>query len=400
MGLTSCCQDHVTDVHYSEVLAAGFSCSCSPETTHLPVQNPPSITNVNQLPIEMLREIFMKTIEVDPSSSVCVTNGPGSDGTLSASPPYAVVLSQVCTLWRQVALSTSTLWTTIRVVPSSKHLVSQLHWTKLFLAHANSHPLNLVLKDCKSRSGSATSSGCQEICATRSILALFISKAQYWRTIDFHISLEALDLLLAMTASPKRYNCAQLRSASLLVSKSTCGKLPADHLSSPVGFINGTWAMAFLATTWKFLLASPGMSEITWWPGFHRIFLVPPVDMFDQLERLNVHYDISAEELLRILAYFPQIKKVVVTNFRLPSITIKADSARSPRLLLDSLEVLYLKSSVKVTPLFDGLIAPSLRLLELHCLDSMKSCSEDGLALKRFLRDSQCRLQKLVLDNC
>ena len=106
--------------------------------------------------------------------------------------------------------------------------------------------------------------------------------------------------------------------------------------------------------------------------------------MFDRVTSLNIHYSISAEEVLHILPYFLGIKEVIITNLRLQSFT--GDISPGPQLLLSSLETLYLRASVEVGPVLEKLLVPSLLSFRLCYLDSMKPSIDDAHSFHRFLQ--------------
>ncbi|KDR78557.1 hypothetical protein GALMADRAFT_223841 [Galerina marginata CBS 339.88] len=210
-------------------------------TFYLSKDEPSSMRSINQIPVEMLREIFAKFVEID-CSELCSASKPESpessgstEGTMGPATGLAdpTILGQVCSYWRHVALSTPFLWSTICIIPDTKHLVAQINWTAMFLMRAGTSPLDLSLKDCRCRSAVSTQSvrpsichsaalapsASPTICAMRTFLSLFVSRIQYWRSIDFHLPPEAVDVLFSITNSPSLLKCDTLCSASVLISR-------------------------------------------------------------------------------------------------------------------------------------------------------------------------------------
>ncbi|KAJ3985286.1 hypothetical protein F5890DRAFT_1511348 [Lentinula detonsa] len=85
--------------------------------------------SVDRLPVELLREIFSYSL-------------PGRDWRLHRSPPPQVVLIQVCTYWRSIALSYPMLWSTFMIFYPIKHHIPM---TKMWLEHSGQHPLTLYI---------------------------------------------------------------------------------------------------------------------------------------------------------------------------------------------------------------------------------------------------------------
>ncbi|KAJ3919192.1 hypothetical protein F5877DRAFT_78264 [Lentinula edodes] len=87
------------------------------------------ICYVNYLPAELLREIFSYLL-------------PGRDWKLEARPPPQLALVEVCSYWRDIALSYPTLWSTFMIVhPIERHIPM----TKLWLERSRNRPLTLYI---------------------------------------------------------------------------------------------------------------------------------------------------------------------------------------------------------------------------------------------------------------
>ena len=105
-----------------------------------------------QLPVEILREIFLFSLPNNPDSWMMQYECP-------------LLLTRVCSRWRQVALSTTQLWSTIHVVvpedspsPSKKFLCAaqrQATAIKTWLSWAGASPLNITFEDCKNQATEA-----------------------------------------------------------------------------------------------------------------------------------------------------------------------------------------------------------------------------------------------------
>ncbi|KAJ3886282.1 hypothetical protein GG344DRAFT_81855 [Lentinula edodes] len=87
------------------------------------------ICYVNYLPAELLREIFSYLL-------------PGRDWKLEARPPPQLALVEVCSYWRDIALSYPTLWSTFMIVhPIERHIPM----TKLWLERSGQHPITVYI---------------------------------------------------------------------------------------------------------------------------------------------------------------------------------------------------------------------------------------------------------------
>ncbi|KAJ3714327.1 hypothetical protein DFJ43DRAFT_1160869 [Lentinula guzmanii] len=112
-----------------------FACDGQPSTLGITgseslFQTPPKHrVSVNHMPVELLQEIFSYLL-------------PSRDWMLRRSPPPQLALVQVCTYWRNIALSYPRLWSTIMIIqPIGRHI----SMTKLWLERSGQHPLTLYI---------------------------------------------------------------------------------------------------------------------------------------------------------------------------------------------------------------------------------------------------------------
>ncbi|KAJ3997373.1 hypothetical protein F5050DRAFT_1806902 [Lentinula boryana] len=112
-----------------------FVCHGQPSTLKITgseslFQTPPKHrVSVNHMPMELLQEIFSYLL-------------PSRDWMLRRSPPPQLALVQVCTYWRNIALSYPRLWSTIMIIQPIGHHISM---TKLWLERSGQHPLTLYI---------------------------------------------------------------------------------------------------------------------------------------------------------------------------------------------------------------------------------------------------------------
>ncbi|KAH9949868.1 hypothetical protein B0H21DRAFT_777104 [Amylocystis lapponica] len=91
------------------------------------------MTSIHSLPVELLARIFFLGLCDDPEP----------DQQLPGDPTFEVLASHVCQYWRDVALRTPNLWTTIHL-RTFPHIDRARH----YLARSTRHPLNVIVDTC------------------------------------------------------------------------------------------------------------------------------------------------------------------------------------------------------------------------------------------------------------
>ncbi|KDR78555.1 hypothetical protein GALMADRAFT_137606 [Galerina marginata CBS 339.88] len=183
----------------------------------------------------------------------------------------------------------------------------------------------------------------------------------------------------------------------LLISNVACNQLHAAQPSSNQANLlhNISWVNPFLATIWKSIFIPPTLKQLTWWPGLDTVFIDTPGIIFANISYLKVPYPLSTDELLSLLAYFPHIKEVAVSDLRPPKLPVLSSHTQLPLAL--TLEALRLTVGVDVSPLFDGLYCPALRFLTLDYSGAMTPSKDVTSSLLAFLRRSESCLKELVI---
>ncbi|KAJ3746110.1 hypothetical protein DFH05DRAFT_911795 [Lentinula detonsa] len=145
-----------------------FVCHGQPSTLEITgseslFQTPPKHRqSVDHLPVELLQEIFSYLL-------------PGRDWRLDCSPPPHLVLVQICTYWRSIALSYPRLWATFMIVhPIKRHIPM----TKLFLERSGQHPLTLCIDHVGLERGEA-------LTTTDIVIDLLRPHAHRWKAAIF-----------------------------------------------------------------------------------------------------------------------------------------------------------------------------------------------------------------------
>ncbi|KAF8986726.1 hypothetical protein BDQ17DRAFT_1259302, partial [Cyathus striatus] len=96
-------------------------------------------STINQLPSEILVEIFLAAVDHDPSHDMSLQSGeePGSV------PP--LFLGSICKKWRDIAWANPRLWCRIPLVLSRKHYSSQVDILKEWLLRTSQYLLSIVI---------------------------------------------------------------------------------------------------------------------------------------------------------------------------------------------------------------------------------------------------------------
>ncbi|KAJ3746092.1 hypothetical protein DFH05DRAFT_1483685 [Lentinula detonsa] len=130
--------------------------------------------SVNHLPVELLRQIFLYSL-------------PDQYWRFHIPPPQ-LVLAQVCSYWRSVAISYPELWSTFIIVDPIKRHISM---TKLWLERAGQHPLTLYIKHLWPQRKDA-------LVNTDRIIGLLLPHAHRWKAATFIFRFGMQSSLLAL----------------------------------------------------------------------------------------------------------------------------------------------------------------------------------------------------------
>ncbi|KAJ3889126.1 hypothetical protein GG344DRAFT_67365 [Lentinula edodes] len=133
------------------------------------------ICYVNYLPAELLREIFSYLL-------------PGRDWKLEETYPPQLILAQVCSYWRNIAISDSRLWSTFMIVrPVKQHIPM----TKLWLERSGQHPLTVYI-DHQGLEFEET------FAATDAVIDLLRPHVHRWKAVTFILASGIHSSLLAL----------------------------------------------------------------------------------------------------------------------------------------------------------------------------------------------------------
>ncbi|KAF9074261.1 hypothetical protein BDP27DRAFT_1416559 [Rhodocollybia butyracea] len=139
---------------------------------------------INYLPVELLREIFMLCLPYERWTL------PMSAFTLRPLyPPRQLILSQVCSYWRRVALCFPDLWSTITIISPALYHIPMV---KLWLERSRQLPLTLYINGHNYFNGQSESrdweKACTSITVIEDVINLLRPHVRRWKSITFILS--------------------------------------------------------------------------------------------------------------------------------------------------------------------------------------------------------------------
>ncbi|KAJ3512213.1 hypothetical protein NLJ89_g3649 [Agrocybe chaxingu] len=324
---------------------------------------------ISRLPVELLCGIFHKYLEI-PSKKPCADPDRHSTGpqVSRASHTDPSLLTQICSHWRNIALNLPTLWSTIFIREPKQ---SQLELTRLWLERAKEAPLSLAIWQTPVASEI-------DVDATWEILSEFVARSNQWKKIDFQLPSTVIPPFHQMMQDR---NCNNLESIDFHVTE-------VVHPGLVMTSRENRWE-AQLEDLWKTFLSSPSLRDVTWHclpPGG------PPSEtVFSHLTSVNIAFDISVDDFLRILSLTPNLQRAQAA-LAIPS----SHSSPSSPLSLASLHTLQLSTRIELSEILPKIIAPSLTNLNVVVDESIVSCGTVN-PLQDFLQKSRCRLTSFTL---
>ncbi|KAF8814471.1 hypothetical protein BYT27DRAFT_7334452 [Phlegmacium glaucopus] len=318
---------------------------------------------INQLPIELLCDIFSKFLEDDrehpdytPASRPLVSFYSRAD---------PMILGQVCSWWRKVALSTPVLWSNIFLSQPSMSQISRIH---LWLRRAANSPLNLAIEEPRKR-------GMHDASAVHQILSAFISRLELWKRVDFMLPADALGSLAVIANHPMK--CQKLESASL-------------HWSTERRHGQASTKVSIDAI-WRVFHSSPVLRRVSWWGGYSGE--IPNHAPWATITHVLLEHEFDVETLIHLLSLCPQIEDISVFRLSIPT----TDVHRSVNtLVLDKLHAFTIDAEVETGPLFQRLTLPSLRSFKIHHRYVNEHFPRDYPEFQSLLARSSCSLENFI----
>ncbi|KDR67522.1 hypothetical protein GALMADRAFT_216383 [Galerina marginata CBS 339.88] len=325
---------------------------------------------INQLPPEVLAEIFLKFVEDDKALKTFRTQLRDSNRPLVSKHTDAdpILLGHVCSYWRAVALTTPMLWATISILHPKK---SQIRLLQLWLERAGSHPLELSILEEQEPSHI-------EANAARDVILSVTARRRYWKSIIFDITTDTLAVIVPLLQSPVPLE--HLDSVELHLSiPSKSGPVVHTHhlLRDPDVYLDDVWSLFHSCSTLRRINWGHAYSDITF----------PAHCPGHQLSDITLYPDISLAILMELLSLCSNLEQIRVQALCLPSGTLTTYT-HNP-VLLSKLHTLNVTADTEVAPLFRCLTLPALRCLQLH-YRLPDSVSRDSEGFCDFLSRSNC----------
>ncbi|TFK58135.1 hypothetical protein BDN72DRAFT_851843 [Pluteus cervinus] len=320
---------------------------------------------ISTLPVELLQEIFAFSMTAKPKPRIVA--GVSLD---EREPPVfqvtALILTWVCSKWRQIASSMPELWGTMTIYKPKKYCVEL---SRIYLSRSgNIAPLNLDLRqdvrlDLRTYPDPHC---CPEHNATVDILKLWVPQAHRWRNIH-----------LDLTYTPPLHELPKISPDAL-------SGVQEAHLRFSETPQHSETVINWL---WENIFRSPALRTAYW---HDLVYGLPPAP-FSELFEFRL-FAPTADELLSVLPSCQRLKRLHVR------ILSKSDQPRTPSgpiVVLPSLEYFQLDFGEHSRCILDHISAPVLR--ELAISDSRQMPFSEARSLQRFLERSCCVLRALHL---
>ena len=336
--------------YLAETLLAGLSLlSRGHETASASASHPCVVAPINQLPFEVIGEIFLWYIQLDENDF-----HRRHDYVSSLS-----VVTEVCNLWRTIARSLPVLWSRIVICsPHPRHIVM----TRLFLERSRSHPLSIKIQHVYKPTGRRWDymlAQCpEEHTFTNDIFYLLVPHLHRWKnlTLQFRGNRQPPALMsLCLTAQP----------APLLET------LDLDVES---------WDAEHADNLGRTLCSYPSVRHFRW-AG------IPPTadfTLWNKLTTLDVNFR-CFDSCLACLSHCRSLRTLTCSFMQGGPSSIPQHS-----IILEELDTLRVHTWQPLDPFLDCLTLPRLRSVRLH-----SNCPvEDPHSLISLLKRSSCQLQK------
>ncbi|TFK58088.1 hypothetical protein BDN72DRAFT_851852 [Pluteus cervinus] len=317
---------------------------------------------VSTIPIELLQEIFAFSMTLKPAPRIRTgisfdeLEPPGFQAT-------ALILTWVCSQWRQIALSMQELWCTMNIYKPKKYCVEL---AKVYLGRSgDSAPLNLYLRQDFCLDPFPNADACPEHNATVDILKLWVPQAHRWKSI-----------FLFMSATPPSYELPKIPLGALSSLQEADVRFVKMPRSSDI----------VIEWLWGNIFQSPALRTAF----CHNLLSKLPVAPFSQLTEFGP-FLMAADEFLSLLSSCYRLRRLSGT------ISTKQISHRTLEAPIISpyLEYLNLHIGQNSPAILDQFSTPVLR--ELKLADRRDAALSEADSLAQLLERSQCTLRSLHL---
>lgn len=308
---------------------------------------------VRRLPPDVLSEIFVLSEKHDLESLVAT-------GSLHPKEMHWI-LPQVSGYWRSVALSSSQLWSTIRIADYELLHSSPLFMLSLQLHRAASHPLSISIH-------SKTSS----VQLNHPILQTLLPLSPRWRALSLRMPQESLtNMLLAVHPFLSSLISMHVWPQDL--------QQDAIQISTALPTVPGTY---------------PSLQHVSGHPTFFCSCFIPR----DQITTYNCDIFCAMPTHLELLSLLPNLRNCCIHSIHLEMVANTPGHVTHPR--LERLVICEKSSSFLLNSILNYLTLPSLKFLVLEQMSSTRRQPQPGYQpLVHFLNRSKCSLNVLVLNS-
>ncbi|KAG6818751.1 hypothetical protein H0H93_002140 [Arthromyces matolae] len=297
-----------------------------------------------------------------------------------------MLLAQVCTQWRQTALTTPLLWSSINILCSDKK--QRVPLLKAWLEHSGNTPLCISFTE--STSGFIASAERPDALPysplSEEIISLLVEQAFRWKKIDFTF---ARQIPAALADGLSLGSVPLLEEASIASRDATCETFGG---------------LTSLRKVWEALHSSPSLLSGKW----ELEYLESHFDSIPWAQLTSADVTMSLEFLMIILPLCVNLKELRYTDPLVayhpdnlsPCVQVQDEGCLESieKTILPELQHLTLKMYEPVDAILDRLTLPKLRSYDVQ-VSQDNSERPHVASLKDLLARSECRLEDLTFDS-
>jgi hypothetical protein len=287
-------------------------------------------TPVHRLPPELLSQIFLGCLPAQPKPR-----------DTNAAP---LLLAQICSHWREIALSTAFLWRHIHICVNTSSPESQISWVNSWLVRSAGCPLSVLLH-------------CHGTSTDHPVFSAITRHASRWEDLDIQLPYSSIPALI-----PAKRNFPILRRLRIEIIDLSNGRTPLD---------------IFLVTPKLrdvYLRLPLEQVELPWAQLTHGTLTLEGNDCIDFIRRTPQLVDCTLEDCMDI-----------------PDMCQTPDQRATSQLV-----ALHLTESMpsSILLIFDHITLPALHELSIDLVDST---DWPHSTFMDFMARSSCHLQRLAL---
>jgi hypothetical protein len=310
----------------------------------------------NLLPVEIIGEIFRQYVfDVNPDPITGYSRITAHAGARTS----AITLCHVCSYWRTLAFSISSLWSSLCVIWPK---MGYVHLVRLWLEKSRSRPLSLYLAQYHSSEE-------HDIVAMRQILELCLATAPRWREISLNLTHALQDIFHGLKEDSTEF----LESFDVGLSK---------------------WSQSRKNQLLNAFYSSPFLQRVEW-----RLFerALPANPPWKQLSAVTLNCQSDPEEFFTVLSQCNRLEFLDVDVRLIGSASPTTDSTFSLPSLFDLR--LGMMSTKDFESLFNHLVLPRLEIIDMR--HGFEDSSPQGwISLRNLLSRSSCHLSAFTYGGC